>query len=549
MNPRSYEKLQITRDSGRAVGIYLARYFTTYGFTPNIPPEARPLAAACDVVLIRATPGSIDIVCPLDRDIGGREHFDLTPQDLLAIGAQCLKYCGPAGKKPPQVRLHVVGIGAGMHERDRLQGYAGSAPSQPGPIKPGQVTLCAWAVDKAAGWVWTNAPASAQFVPSQAIESAMKMPHATAADIARAIETWRIAAACGRSTAYLTYALLAVLVAAFAGEIVFAVDPAPAWTPSVRSLVADGALSSPLVRAGQWFRILTAPFLHANPFHLVMNALVLLFAGRMLEGHIGTAWFATVYLVGALGGSLGSLLINPVNMVSVGASGAIMGVLAAMWVCGFRFPSGPQRSRLQLLALQVLIPSLLPIATAVAGTRVDFAAHIGGAVGGALVGLAIIGLWPALRVLPRLQWLAATVAALGLVALATALPRLYLAGLLIPEADVPISDVGQSYQAPKLVARYPRDPRAHLFQGVAFISTGDLAGAERELRADLAETYILKTALKPAVDMQLRANLALVLLRRQRADEARSLARPVCQSGDTDMREIRARLAQLHLCE
>ena len=93
-------------------------------------------------------------------------------------------------------------------------------------------------------------------------------------------------------------------------------------------------------------------------------------------------------------------------------------------------------------------------------------------------------------------------------------------------ADVPITDVGQSYQAPKLVARYPRDPRARLFQGVAFISTGDLAGAERELRAGLAETYILKTALKPAVDMQLRANLALVLLRSRRADEARSLARP-----------------------
>lgn len=91
------------------------------------------------------------------------------------------------------------------------------------------------------------------------------------------------------------------------------------------------------------------------------------------------------------------------------------------------------------------------------------------------------------------------------------------------------------------MARYPRDPRARLFQGVAFMSTGDLAG--------LAETYILKTALKPAVDMQLRANLALVLLRSRRADEARTLARPVCQSGGTEMREIRARLAQLHLCE
>jgi hypothetical protein len=186
-------------------------------------------------------------------------------------------------------------------------------------------------------------------------------------------------------------------------------------------------------------------------------------------------------------------------------------VVAALLTCGFRFPPGPTRTRLQVIGLQVLIPSLLPAFNAISttGLRVDLGAHVGGALGGGFVGLVILQVWPPTDVVPRLRWV---VAPLGIVALVVAAPTLWaawrmgqVAVQLIPEADVPISDVGQRYQGAKLAAKYPHDPRARLFHAMVLTESNHLDSAEAELRAGLAETEAFRSGLLPSVEAQLHA--------------------------------------------
>lgn len=131
-----------------------------------------------------------------------------------------------------------------------------------------------------------------------------------------------------------TAAILAALTCIFAAELVYGVGP---WTnllePTTLTLVAFGGLVPNLVlQFGEWYRLLSAPFLHADATHLAMNAIALFLAARSLENLVGSAWFGAIYVIGGLGGSLLALALTPASIVSVGASGAIMGLFAAMLV-------------------------------------------------------------------------------------------------------------------------------------------------------------------------------------------------------------------------
>jgi len=109
--------------------------------------------------------------------------------------------------------------------------------------------------------------------------------------------------------------------------------------------------------------MISAPFLHAGLIHLSLNGFVLLWAGPVLEGLLGRTWFAAIYSVSAVAGVILSMALSPASVVSVGASGALMGLLATLFVVSFHFTPGLLRTRLQTAALQVLVPSLIPLAT------------------------------------------------------------------------------------------------------------------------------------------------------------------------------------------
>jgi rhomboid protease GluP len=282
-----------------------------------------------------------------------------------------------------------------------------------------------------------------------------------------------------------------------------------------------------------------------------MNGIALYLAGVVLERLTGRAWLLALFAVGALCGSLMSLAINPPGIVSVGASGAIMALLAAACVCTYRLPVAAGRLAVQMNLLRVLIPSLIPLAAG--GGHVDFAAHLGGAVSGALMGLALLALWPRDRARPRLSGVAAVLSGLAVAAYLLAfLPVLqhfpaYSAARLIPADALPKTDAEARAQSTDLVARYPHDPRARLFRAGALLSARDAAGAERELRAGLAEQEILQTQFKPELELRLKMILALVLSDEGRGAEAKTIAQPVCAPAAPQ--DMRTRLALAHLCD
>lgn len=351
---------------------------------------------------------------------------------------------------------------------------------------------------------------------------------------------------------WVTFALLAVLVAVFGVEL-GAGERTQFLQPGIRTLVSLGGLSRNLVLGnGDWFRLFAAPFLHASPLHLLLNGLVLLWGGTILERLVGRAWFAAIYAVSGIAGSLMSLAVNPPNVVSVGASGALMGVMASLFVASFHFPAGPLRARLRVAALQVLVPSMIPVFTAVTGQAVDYGAHAGGALGGAVTALLMLLLWRRTGVLPRLRPLAA---AIGLAAFAAAAASAWKVGhnvalqaALVPDAEFPRSDADWKAKAKDLTAHYPHDPRVRLFNGIARLDADDRDGAERELRTGLADAVALKGVLRPQVEALLRTNLATAILPDKPA-EALVVAEPVCRTDTEETRGLRSRLKRSGLCD
>ena len=221
---------------------------------------------------------------------------------------------------------------------------------------------------------------------------------------------------------FVTFGLIVVLGLIYWAELIFAVQRNGTFAPGLRSLVALGGLNGSLVfRSGEWWRIFTAPLLHGNLSHILGNAVALLFAGWILERVIGHAWFAALFVVGALGGAAGSLVMNSPNILSVGASGAIMALLAAALVCSFIFESVQLRRRMQKVSLRFLIPSLAPALLPLgAGTGTDYGAHIGGALVGAAMGFVLGEIWPETSVKPMSERLAAAIGVAGLLAAVSA---------------------------------------------------------------------------------------------------------------------------------
>jgi len=135
------------------------------------------------------------------------------------------------------------------------------------------------------------------------------------------------------------------------------------------------------VAQGEWYRLITAAFLHNGLPHLALNMIALWLFGPQLEAILGRWRFLTLYLLSALGGSVASYLFNPATQQSVGASGAIFGLLGATLVVA-------NRLRFEARAIAILIALNLVIGFVVSG--IDWKAHIGGLITGAVVAAAFV---------------------------------------------------------------------------------------------------------------------------------------------------------------
>lgn len=151
-------------------------------------------------------------------------------------------------------------------------------------------------------------------------------------------------------------------------------------------------ISRGFIDDGEWYRLVSAGFVHFGIFHIAMNMILLYQLGRLLEPSLGALRFGLVYGASLLAGSAGALLLSP-NAFTGGASGAVFGLMAA-GVVGLRQRGvNPMRTGLGLtFVINLLITIAIP--------GVSIGGHFGGAIAGALCGAAMIG--PARR--PAPQW-------------------------------------------------------------------------------------------------------------------------------------------------
>lgn len=141
------------------------------------------------------------------------------------------------------------------------------------------------------------------------------------------------------------------------------------------------ALRPSLVADGEWWRILTAGFLHVGPLHLAFNMLALWIIGRDVEAVLGRGRFLAVYLVSLLGGSAAVMLLQPPDASVAGASGAVFGLMGALAVVlrRMRVPAGQV---VGLIAVNIVISVVLP--------NISLVAHLGGLAVGAAATAALV---------------------------------------------------------------------------------------------------------------------------------------------------------------
>lgn len=143
-------------------------------------------------------------------------------------------------------------------------------------------------------------------------------------------------------------------------------------------ITLDGLLFGPAVADGEWWRIVTSAFLHANLLHIGFNMYALWLLGRPLLEGLGKLRFVLLYVAGLFGGSLAVLAFNW-SAPTLGASGAVLGLggalVAALWARGIGLH---QTSLVPILGLNLLLPVLVG--------GISFWGHFGGIAGGFAAG-------------------------------------------------------------------------------------------------------------------------------------------------------------------
>jgi len=164
---------------------------------------------------------------------------------------------------------------------------------------------------------------------------------------------------------------------------VYTVEVAADALDSTHGIVAVGALLRSAVAAGEYWRLLSATFLHGSFDHLLGNSVALFILGMVCEHAFGRRQFVLLYVASAVGGSLLSLLWSPGP--SVGASGAIFGLQGAA-IALFRGHRDRLLVRDRRIGVVLIVWAIYTVLSGLTTPWVDNGAHIGGFAAGWLVG-------------------------------------------------------------------------------------------------------------------------------------------------------------------
>lgn len=141
----------------------------------------------------------------------------------------------------------------------------------------------------------------------------------------------------------------------------------------------------------QWYRLITASFIHFDLEHILFNMIALYFVGSELEKGLGHIRFILIYFASVLGGSLLTLSLGGSAVVSAGASTGIFGLFASYVMLGKLYPESQYLAeRARSFAVLIMVNLVLNLFS----TDVDILGHIGGTIGGILatgfVGLPVL---------------------------------------------------------------------------------------------------------------------------------------------------------------
>jgi membrane associated rhomboid family serine protease len=164
-----------------------------------------------------------------------------------------------------------------------------------------------------------------------------------------------------------------VMIAVNVGVFLVEVGTGGDWRTLSGRVYEEGALYGPAVAAGDWWRPVTAAFLHAGPIHLLFNMLALWWFGRSLEHVLGPGRYLGIYGASALAGAAGALLLSPTTP-TVGASGAVFGILGAGLVL--------ERNRIYVFGGSALAIVVINLVLSFTLSSISIGGHLGGLAAG-----------------------------------------------------------------------------------------------------------------------------------------------------------------------
>lgn len=173
-----------------------------------------------------------------------------------------------------------------------------------------------------------------------------------------------------------TWAIGAILIVVFLVQLNVGIEP---------SVLAAG-LVKPLVHQGQTWRLLTCTLLHGSILHIAFNFMALLSLGKLIEAHADRMYLPILFVLCGVTGSALSVVAMP-GVPSIGASGALMGMVGFCAVLGYRRRAVMPAHFLRAILLSIGLIALMGI---IAHGLIDNAAHLGGLLGGLLLGFVYV---------------------------------------------------------------------------------------------------------------------------------------------------------------
>lgn len=163
------------------------------------------------------------------------------------------------------------------------------------------------------------------------------------------------------------------------------------WGASPKALLDAGALNAKLIDGGEFWRLSMSLIIHGDLLHLSFNALALLALGRIAESIFGPMRCLGILYVSGLSGAFLSWSMGAVR--TVGASGAIFGLLAALSVCGWKYREDLQGELGGMLRRRLLFWGMFNLLIGLLIPNIDNPSHFGGFVCGGLLGALVHHRW------------------------------------------------------------------------------------------------------------------------------------------------------------